>query len=223
MDLFVAPARGARPGFALTAENMLAVGSICTALDGLPLALDLAAAHAICPRQQIIRRAILWSCDLLSPTKQHLLARLSVIYRRLEIGRSRGLALEAWRFIMCSASILTGSPSPPSRMRRMCRTIWGGMDGAFHLKSGGDDASRRGWVGGSDAVRHRDSAYQAVLAWALAGIALKQAAAPLVASAASTMAGAVVLIMIGGMLRQRRTQNYHMLRAVCAYPAVSLA
>jgi predicted ATPase/class 3 adenylate cyclase len=99
--LFVAQAVAARPDFALTAANAAAVATICARLDGLPLALELAATRikllspeAMLPRlqsrlklltggatdlptrQQTLRGAIAWSYDLLSPGEQVLLRRL---------------------------------------------------------------------------------------------------------------------------------------------------
>jgi non-specific serine/threonine protein kinase len=101
--LFVDRAAAARPGFALTAENAMAVAEICTRLDGLPLALELAAARVkllqpqailarlenrlklltggardLPSRQQTMRGAISWSYDLLDEAEKTLLQRLSV-------------------------------------------------------------------------------------------------------------------------------------------------
>ena len=45
VSLFVERARAARPGFALDAEVAPTVAAICRRLDGLPLSLELAAAH----------------------------------------------------------------------------------------------------------------------------------------------------------------------------------
>jgi predicted ATPase/predicted Ser/Thr protein kinase len=101
--LFVERAMAARPGFELTQENAADVAEICVRLDGLPLAIELAAARikVLSPgsmrtrlasrlqlltggardlplRQQTLRSAIDWSYDLLNPAEQKLLRRLSV-------------------------------------------------------------------------------------------------------------------------------------------------
>jgi predicted ATPase/class 3 adenylate cyclase len=101
--LFVARAEAVSPGFRLTAENAAAVADIVRRLDGLPLALELAAARVrlfppaallarlgsslafltggprdLPERQQTLRAAILWSYDLLGPPARSLFRRLSV-------------------------------------------------------------------------------------------------------------------------------------------------
>jgi predicted ATPase/tRNA A-37 threonylcarbamoyl transferase component Bud32 len=101
--LFVERARAVRPGFALTRENASAVAEICTRLDGLPLALELAAARVkllqpqailarlenrlklltggardLPSRQQTMRGAISWSYELLDEAEKALLRRLSI-------------------------------------------------------------------------------------------------------------------------------------------------
>src|SRR5215471_18212903 len=101
--LFVERARAAAPGFELTDSNAAAVAEICRRLDGLPLAIELAAAKArllppqalldrlgdrmglltggardLPERQQTLRNTLDWSFGLLSPTEQALLARLGV-------------------------------------------------------------------------------------------------------------------------------------------------
>ena len=101
--LFVQRARATRPDFELTDANVAAVVEICRRLDGLPLALELAAAHvktlspeAMVPRlasrlslltggprdlparQRTLRSAIEWSYDLLSPDERTLFQRLSI-------------------------------------------------------------------------------------------------------------------------------------------------
>ncbi|MBK7743509.1 MAG: hypothetical protein IPI40_07365 [Betaproteobacteria bacterium] len=103
MRLFLERAIDARPDFALTRENAAAVARICHDLDGIPLAIELAAARArsmsvdtiaahltdrfallkgrdrtALPRQQTLRAAIDWSYDLLAPPERTLLQRLSV-------------------------------------------------------------------------------------------------------------------------------------------------
>ena len=101
--LFVQRARAADHAFALTAEHGPAVAEICRRLDGLPLAIELAAARAdVLPpsallthlerrlelppsgvrdlpaRQQTMRETIAWSHDLLTSDEQALFRRLSV-------------------------------------------------------------------------------------------------------------------------------------------------
>jgi predicted ATPase len=101
--LFVERAQAAQPDFSLTPENAPAVAAICRQLDGLPLALELAAARvAVLPptailerlqqrlpvltgglrdapeRHQALRDTIAWSYDLLDSSEQRLFRTLSV-------------------------------------------------------------------------------------------------------------------------------------------------
>lgn len=101
--LFVARARASRAEFSITAENAGAVAGICRALDGLPLAIELAAtrtsvlppaillerlAERLAPlaavgqsrvdRHRTLYAAIDWSYELLTPLERRLLARLGI-------------------------------------------------------------------------------------------------------------------------------------------------
>ena len=102
VDLFSQRARAAEPGFGLTQSNAADVIDVCRRLDGLPLALELAAAAvptlairelaarmatqldlltggpAIPLRHQTLTAALSWSYDLLSDREKLLLRRLSV-------------------------------------------------------------------------------------------------------------------------------------------------
>jgi len=122
-QLFVERARAVRADFALTPANAPAVAQICARLDGLPLAIELAAARikVLSPaailarldsrlglltggardlpeRQQTLRDAIGWSFDLLDPPDQ-------VVFRRLAafVG---GFTLEAAERVAGRGSLL---------------------------------------------------------------------------------------------------------------------
>lgn len=103
VELFVQRARAVSPGFALTDTTASLVAEICRRLDGLPLAIELAAARVglfspaellaqlenrfavltsrardLPERHLSLRQAISWSYGLLAPAEQLLLRRLSV-------------------------------------------------------------------------------------------------------------------------------------------------
>jgi predicted ATPase/class 3 adenylate cyclase len=120
--LFVDRAALVRAGFGVTAENAATLASICSRLDGIPLAIELAAARArslsveeiesklnqrfrlltggsrtALPRQQTLRSLIDWSYDLLGDSAKLLLQRLSVF--------AGGWLLEAAESICAGATL----------------------------------------------------------------------------------------------------------------------
>jgi predicted ATPase len=122
--LFIERAIEVRPDLALNADNAAAVAAICQQLEGLPLALELAAARVkVLPpaairtrlaqrlpllsggardapeRQQTMRQAIAWSHDLLSEPDRVLLRRLAVF--------AGGCTLEAADWVMGSLHPIT--------------------------------------------------------------------------------------------------------------------
>jgi predicted ATPase len=115
VDLFTDRAASVRPGFALTEENRAVVSEICRRLDGLPLAIELAAARLrllspdallaqlaermdldrgavdLPSRQRTMRATMDWSYDLLTATERAVFARLAVF--------SGGWSIEAARAV----------------------------------------------------------------------------------------------------------------------------
>jgi predicted ATPase/DNA-binding SARP family transcriptional activator len=121
--LFCDRARLARPGFSLAEGNAAAVSEICRRLDGIPLALELAAARlnaltarqlaarlddrfrllaggsrGALPRHRTLQAAIEWSHDLLSGAEQLCLRRLAVF--------AGGCTLEAAEAVLPAAGLL---------------------------------------------------------------------------------------------------------------------
>ena len=126
--LFVARARERDADFVLTARNTRAVAQVCARLDGIPLAIELAAARVgslsvegiaarlgdrfrllaggardALPRQRTLRAALDWSYDLLSEPEQLLLDRLSVFAGgwRLEAAEAicSGEGIKEWEIL----------------------------------------------------------------------------------------------------------------------------
>lgn len=116
VELFLARARSVTPSFSLTAENARSVAHICHRLDGLPLAIELAAAlvgslsleqiatqldrsidilvrgsRTGLTRQQTLRGALDWSYDLLPEHEQHAFRRLAVFAGRFDLAAAHAI------------------------------------------------------------------------------------------------------------------------------------
>ncbi|WP_067490698.1 ATP-binding protein [Actinomadura hibisca] len=116
--LFLARAADAVPGFVLGAHEEETVVRLCRSLDGIPLALELAAvrlrsmtaadiltrledrfsllgtAHAALPRHQTLRTAIGWSHELCTPGERLLWARLSVFTGSLDLDAAEAVCTD---------------------------------------------------------------------------------------------------------------------------------
>jgi predicted ATPase/DNA-binding SARP family transcriptional activator len=117
--LFVVRAGHAAPGFELDTENAAAISALCHRLDGMPLAIELAAARVsvLTPaqiverldgsldllsggnrtamtRQQTLRATLAWSFDLLEADEQILLRRLSVFARSFSLEAAEDVCAE---------------------------------------------------------------------------------------------------------------------------------
>ena len=117
--LFAARAGAASPAFELSAHNAAAVAQVCARLDGIPLAIELAAAR--CPalgpaelaarldghpgllsggparpgRHRSLEALVAWSYELLEDAERRLLARLSVLRGGFDLGTAERVAAGA--------------------------------------------------------------------------------------------------------------------------------
>ena len=117
VELFTDRARHARPDFTVTDDNAAAVGEICARLDGLPLAIELAAARVralslaeileslhdrfrlltggartAVRRQQTLRASVDWSHALLTEPERVLLRRLAVFLGGFDLDAAQTVA-----------------------------------------------------------------------------------------------------------------------------------
>jgi predicted ATPase/DNA-binding winged helix-turn-helix (wHTH) protein len=115
--LFLARARAADPGFALAPKSLELVVDICRHLDGIPLAIELAAARVPLlglqalrarlderfrlltggsrlarPRHQTLRAALAWSHGLLTPGEQAVFRRVGVFAGSFDLASAQGVA-----------------------------------------------------------------------------------------------------------------------------------
>ncbi len=132
--LFVERAGAVRPGFALEPDNSAAIERICRRLDGLPLALELAAARTrvlapaqladrlddhlrllassnvtAVPRQQTLRATLDWSYELLTPAERALLRRVGVFAGGWTLEAAEGVADDLTDVLELLTSLVTKS------------------------------------------------------------------------------------------------------------------
>jgi predicted ATPase len=136
VGLFAERAHAAAPGFELTADNAEAVAEICRRLDGLPLAIELAAARVrmlspqallsrldqrfslltggardLPERQQTLRSTLDWSFGLLSAAEQALFARLGVFAGTFGLPAVEAVCGQAGDAAAASPDRVTGAAS----------------------------------------------------------------------------------------------------------------
>jgi predicted ATPase/class 3 adenylate cyclase len=169
--LFVERARAAQSSFELAPHNLAAISQICQRLDGIPLALELAAARTrllsveqiaqrlddrfrlltggsrtALPRQQTLRALIDWSYDLLSPDEKTALGRLSVFTGGWTLDAAEAVlgpdALEALSHLVDKSLVVVDQPGESGEARyRLLETIR--QYARDRLLESGDSASAR--------------------------------------------------------------------------------
>jgi non-specific serine/threonine protein kinase len=128
--LFTQRAQASQPSFTLSEANAPAVAAICRRLDGLPLAIELAAARSkalppaallerltsrlqtltggardASPRPQTLRATVAWSYDLLTPAEQALFRRLAVFVGGCTLDAAEEVAAVGGAFDLLSSLI----------------------------------------------------------------------------------------------------------------------
>jgi predicted ATPase len=134
VQLFVSRARARQQGFSLREQDLKAVREICRRLDGLPLAIELAAAQidalalvglqaqldncfqvltqgrrTAVPRHQTLKAALDWSYERLIPMEQTVLLRLAVF--------KSAFTLDAAIGVICCATL------PPSSLSNVMQSL----------------------------------------------------------------------------------------------------
>ncbi|MBA2476259.1 MAG: tetratricopeptide repeat protein [Actinobacteria bacterium] len=166
--LFGERARAVNPGFGLTVENARTVAEICTRLEGVPLAIELAAARVrmltpeallerlgrrlplltggawdLPARQQTLRATIDWSWELLGDFERSLVARLSVFLGGCTLEAAErvcgpGAVLEAMGALLDN-SLVARTPDARYRMLETVREY-----GLGRLEAAGETTALRG-------------------------------------------------------------------------------
>src|SRR5580692_9647836 len=138
VELFVARTKALNAGFSPTAEDLASIATICRHIDGMPLAIELAAASAAAlgithvsaglrdrfalltrgrrtalPRQRTLRATFDWSHELLPETERRLLRRLAVFAGGFTVDAAAAVmadtGLDATTVADCIANLVTKS------------------------------------------------------------------------------------------------------------------
>ena len=168
--LLVERAREASPSFALTQQNAAALAAICRRLDGLPLALELAAARLkllpptallarldealpllsggprdLPQRQRTMRDTVAWSHDLLSEEEQTLFRRLAVFAGGFALQAAEAVGgrtvLEGLYTLLENSLVRTDTDDPEPRFA-MLETVR--AYGLERLAASGEEGEARG-------------------------------------------------------------------------------
>jgi predicted ATPase/DNA-binding CsgD family transcriptional regulator len=177
VTLFVDRARAVVPDFALTPENTPAVAELCRRLDGIPLALELAAvrlrgmpveeivtllshrfrvlgsSRTANDRHRTLRAAVSWSYELCTPAEQRLWAELSVFPGGFGLAAAEhvcGPGIGATLQKLVEKSVVNADPDERYQMLDTMREF-----GAEYLQAAGQSDPGTG-TGGRLRARHRD-------------------------------------------------------------------
>jgi predicted ATPase len=171
--LFVERAQAVKPDFAPTSKELRVVGEICRRLDGLPLAIELAAARStilspsamlarlgrrlslltggpldLPARQQTLRAAIAWSYNLLEPIEQRLFRRLAVFAGGWGVEAAAAVCLDGEESLPLGSLPVSPTAAEPARILDLLESLVGKgllqLEG--HVEPGGDTEPRFGML-----------------------------------------------------------------------------